>query len=299
MNEKNPTLCIVAGPNGSGKTSTTVQLLHNEWAENSLYINPDNIAQEQYGDWNSPVAVLKAAELATKMRYECLRKRQDFVFETVFSSDEKLAFVEEAKKAGLCDLVISTDESLEGQEKVLVVSDSVMEKLSYTKTPQPIMAVCHKKDNILKHYDRVLILDGVQDPGNLGTILRSALAFGFKQIVMSPDCVDLYNDKALRSTQGAVFHLDIVRDDLSHVIPELQKLGVRVIATSLHNASSIDDIKSTDKMAFVMGNEGNGVRDETIAMSDASLYIPIDTMESLNVGVAAGIVMYTFKEVSL
>ena len=99
MNEKNPTLCIVAGPNGSGKTSTTVQLLHNEWAENSLYINPDNIAQEQYGDWNSPVAVLKAAELATKMRYECLRKRQDFVFETVFSSDEKLAFVEEAKKA--------------------------------------------------------------------------------------------------------------------------------------------------------------------------------------------------------
>lgn len=69
MNEKNPTLCIVAGPNGSGKTSTTVQLLHNEWAENSLYINPDNIAQEQYGDWNSPVAVLKAAELATKMRY--------------------------------------------------------------------------------------------------------------------------------------------------------------------------------------------------------------------------------------
>ena len=66
----------------------------------AFYINPDNIAQEQYGDWNSPVAVLKAAELATKMRYECLRKRQDFVFETVFSSDEKLAFVEEAKKAG-------------------------------------------------------------------------------------------------------------------------------------------------------------------------------------------------------
>ena len=91
MNEKNPTLCIVAGPNGSGKTSTTVQLLHNEWAENSLYINPDNIAQEQYGDWNSPVAVLKAAELATKMRYESFpqtknlhllkkQKKQDFLF---------------------------------------------------------------------------------------------------------------------------------------------------------------------------------------------------------------------------
>ena len=118
MNEKNPTLCIVAGPNGSGKTSTTVQLLHNEWAENSLYINPDNIAQEQYGDWNSPVAVLKAAELATKMRYECLRKRQDFVFETVFSSDEKLAFVEEAKKAGIPVLAHCEDKNMVGHGEI-------------------------------------------------------------------------------------------------------------------------------------------------------------------------------------
>lgn len=94
MKEKRPTLCIVADPNGSGKTSTTVQLLHNEWAESSFYINPDNIAQEQFGDWNLPAAVLKAAELATKMRYECLENKQDFVFETVLSSDEKLRFVE-------------------------------------------------------------------------------------------------------------------------------------------------------------------------------------------------------------
>lgn len=98
MEEKRPTLCIVAGPNGSGKTSTTMQLLHYEWTENSLYINPDNIAQEQFGDWNSPDAVMKAAELATKMRYECLEKRIDFVFETVFSSDEKLDFVRKAKE---------------------------------------------------------------------------------------------------------------------------------------------------------------------------------------------------------
>lgn len=206
--------------------------------------------------------------------------------------------VEEAMKAHLCDLVITTDESRENEENVLVVSQSVMEKLSYTKTPQPIMAVCHKKDNIVKHYDRILILDGVQDPGNLGTILRSALAFGFKQIVLSNDCVDLYNDKALRSTQGALFHLDIVRDDLKKVIPELKEMGVKVIATSLHNASSIEDITPSSKMAFIMGNEGNGVREETINMSDQSLYIPIETMESLNVGVAAGIVMYTFKEIN-
>ena len=98
--ERRPTLCIVAGPNGSGKTTTTIQLLESEWSEDSLYINPDNIAQETFGDWNSPEAVLKAAHLATEKRYECLEKKMDFVFETVFSSDEKLEFVRKAKATG-------------------------------------------------------------------------------------------------------------------------------------------------------------------------------------------------------
>lgn len=100
MTEKKPTLCIVAGPNGSGKTSTTIQLLHYEWGDNSLYINPDNIAQEKFVDWNSADAVLKAAEYATKLRYKCLHEKSDFVFETVFSSEEKLEFVKKAKEAG-------------------------------------------------------------------------------------------------------------------------------------------------------------------------------------------------------
>ena len=95
-----PTLCVVAGPNGSGKTSTTVQLLANEWSEGSLYINPDNIAQERFGDWNSPEAVLKAARYATDLRYKCLNEKRDFVFETVFSSDEKLEFLRKAHESG-------------------------------------------------------------------------------------------------------------------------------------------------------------------------------------------------------
>ena len=100
MAERRPTLCVVAGPNGSGKTTTTVQLLNNEWAADSIYINPDNIAQKVYGDWNSHDAVLKAAEHATRLRYECLEKGKDFVFETVFSSQEKLEFIRKAKAAG-------------------------------------------------------------------------------------------------------------------------------------------------------------------------------------------------------
>jgi predicted ABC-type ATPase len=100
MTNRRPTLCVVAGPNGSGKTTTTIRLLNNEWAADSLYINPDNIAQEMFGDWNSPEAVLKAAEKATQMRYECLEQGRDFVFETVFSSPEKMEFLKKAKEAG-------------------------------------------------------------------------------------------------------------------------------------------------------------------------------------------------------
>lgn len=100
MNDRKPTLCIVAGPNGSGKTTTTIQLLNDEWTADSIYINPDNIAQETFGDWNSKESILKAAELATKLRYDCLQQGRNFVFETVFSSPEKLEFLQKAKDTG-------------------------------------------------------------------------------------------------------------------------------------------------------------------------------------------------------
>lgn len=100
MRELRPVLCVIAGPNGSGKTSTTVKLLANEWTADSVYINPDNIAQEMFGDWNSQESVLKAAKEATRLRYQCLEEKRNFVFETVFSSQEKLDFLRKAKDVG-------------------------------------------------------------------------------------------------------------------------------------------------------------------------------------------------------
>lgn len=98
--EKAPEMIVIAGPNGSGKTTITTQFLHHEWAEGTLYINPDIVAQEIFGDWNSKESVIKAAKYCEELREQCLRDRKSFVFETVFSSPDKIDFIIRAKAAG-------------------------------------------------------------------------------------------------------------------------------------------------------------------------------------------------------
>lgn len=100
MMSNKPKLIVIAGPNGSGKTSVTTQILKHEWVDGCVYINPDNIAQEQFGDWNSPEAVLKAAQFATEQRENCLKNGENFIFETVFSTIDKVNFLQKAKEAG-------------------------------------------------------------------------------------------------------------------------------------------------------------------------------------------------------
>ena len=95
-----PVLIVIAGPNGSGKTTITSQILHHEWLENSVYINPDQVAQERFGDWNSAEAVRQAAVYCADWREQCLVDRQSMIFETVFSADDKLDFIRRAKQAG-------------------------------------------------------------------------------------------------------------------------------------------------------------------------------------------------------
>ena len=100
MPENKPKLLVIAGPNGAGKTSITGQILKHEWVEDCVYINPDNIAQDELGDWNSPQAVMRAAQIATERRENCLRNGQSLLFETVFSANDKVDFLERAKEAG-------------------------------------------------------------------------------------------------------------------------------------------------------------------------------------------------------
>lgn len=209
---------------------------------------------------------------------------------------EGFHLVEEARKYHKVLKIITTlNETYD--EETIHVSDNVMNKLTFTKTPQPIMALCQKNNSnvICENGKRYLLLDRVQDPGNVGTIMRTALAFGYDQIIMSPDCVDLYNDKVIRSTQGALFQMSVCVMELNEAILKLHKQDVEVYGTCLQNASSIDTYQTKEKMAFVMGNEGQGVSQDILDLCDNLVYIPIQSIESLNVGVAAAITMYHFR----
>ena len=192
-------------------------------------------------------------------------KQKKYRDETGLFLIEGYHLVEEAKKAGCLKTVITT---LDGffEEETIYVSDSVMEKLAFTKSPQPIMGVCEKSvhTNDIVDGKRYILLDTLQDPGNIGTIMRTSLALGIDQVIMSKDCVDLYNDKVIRATQGALFKLPVCIMDLGDAIYALKEKGVSVYGTCLQNAASIDTYETKDKMAFVMGNEGNGVSKDII-----------------------------------
>lgn len=208
---------------------------------------------------------------------------------------ESMHLVEEAVRVHQADLIISTTPVDLGVEN-LIVSQEVMEKLAFTKTPQPIMARCRvQKNNELRLGKRYLLLDDLQDPGNIGTLVRTALAFGIDQVILSKQCVDLYNDKLLRAMQGAHFHISCIYRDLQEVIPLLKQNGVSVIGSALENAQPIDTLMKTDQMAFILGNEGNGMNKEVLSLCDDIAYIPISTIESLNVAVAGSIMMYHFR----
>lgn len=176
------------------------------------------------------------------------------------------------------------------------VADNVFQHITDTKTPQGIAAVVKIKDQTGHSTNSALLIDSVQDPGNVGTMIRTADAVGFDAVVIGNGSVDLYNEKVVRSTQGSLFHLPIFQTSLAEKIPSLQEEGFTVWATTLENASSYKDVPITEKVALLVGNEGNGVEQALIDLADYNVTIPIHgKAESLNVSVAAAILMYHLK----
>lgn len=199
----------------------------------------------------------------------------------------------EAYKAGCLETLILKD-SFEYNLDVntISVTENVLKYISELDTPQPMMGVCHKKE-ISNAKGNIIILDNVQDPGNLGTIIRSAVAFNFDTIVLSNDSVDVYNSKVVRASQGLLFNVNIQIGDLTEIIPELKKDGYQIYGTKVTNGNDVKSIAKNSLFAIIMGNEGNGMSDTVSELCDSFVYINMnDKCESLNVGVAASILMY-------
>lgn len=202
--------------------------------------------------------------------------------------------VNEAKK--YLDLVLITNEKdlISGVENILV-NEEIIKKLSFTTTPQNIIGVCHYFEDDRVVGDKVLILDNLQDPGNIGTLIRSSLGFNMSSVILSNDSVDIYNDKLIRSTQGAIFQINVVCCDIKVVIDELKKKGIKVYGTSLSNGKPLGKFEKVEKYAIVLGNEGNGVREEILKMCDDNIFIEMDRrLESLNVAISGAIIMHYF-----
>lgn len=178
----------------------------------------------------------------------------------------------------------------------ICVSEKIFLSLTNVVNPQGILAVVEKNSNsneIDYNYDLFLILDGLQDPGNMGTILRTADSINLKQIIVSKGSADVYNPKVVRSTMGAIFRIKVIEsDDLSKTIKEMKKHKIKVVATSLQTDKSIYDI-SYEKTAIVIGNEANGVSEMVFETVDEKVKIPMaGKTESLNASVATAIVLY-------
>lgn len=199
----------------------------------------------------------------------------------------------EAKNAGcLIEVIKCEDYEMDFDVDTTLVTYDVIKKLSNTLNPQKVIGVCKKLED-KKIGNKVLLLEDIQDPGNLGTIIRSSVAFGVDTVVLSNNTVDLYNDKVLRSSEGMIFHIDIVKRDVYELVQELHNEGYKVYGTKVDGGTDLKNVTVSDKCVIVMGNEGNGVSTKLLDMCDEYIYITMNKeCESLNVGVATSIILY-------
>lgn len=180
---------------------------------------------------------------------------------------------------------------------ITIVTDEIVQLLAETKTSQAIFGVATLQyDKTIHPTGKYILLDALQDPGNVGTIIRTADAAGYSGVIVGNDTVDIYNAKTVRSMQGSQFHIPILKMPLETAIQQMQQKDYTVYATALDkNAQSLLTIPPTQSIGIVVGNEGNGVSATILNAVNQTVYIPMPGQaESLNVSVAAGIVMYHF-----
>jgi TrmH family RNA methyltransferase len=225
----------------------------------------------------------------------------EFVIEGIKIIDEATLENAKIKMVVVCDGCLNSDpirtELLYkiAKEKVVYVSENIFKNLTDVTNPQGILAVVQKNKNPEIDYSKelFLILDNIQDPGNMGTILRTADSIGLTQIIVPKGNADPYNPKVVRSTMGAIFRVNVIEVlNLAEAVKIMKKQGIKIYASDLDGAVSIYDV-NYKKSAIVIGNEGNGVSQEILKLADKRIKIPMPgKTESLNAAVATGIILY-------
>ncbi|WP_017726646.1 TrmH family RNA methyltransferase [Halalkalibacterium ligniniphilum] len=184
------------------------------------------------------------------------------------------------------------------EQDLVLVSDKVMNELSETQTPQGIVAICVMPDepSYQDLQGQFLCIDEVQDPGNVGTMIRTADAAGISAVILGEGSADLFNSKVVRASQGSLFHIPVIKGDLHSWVDRFKEAKIPVFGTALEGGSSYTAIESQPQFALLVGNEGDGVNKELLEKADQNLYVPIyGQAESLNVAVAAGILLYYLR----
>ncbi len=218
---------------------------------------------------------------------------------------EGVRLCEEALKAGLSIIhAFVTETALQKYPDTVdklgevcepdIITDDLGSYISDTKSPQGIFISVQKLDKTEKkckiYNGRYILLDGLQDTGNIGTIIRTCDALGMDGVILSPDCADVYSPKIVRGAMGSLFRLPVIISELPPFISDMKANGSAVYAAVLDkNAESIDNVRFSQNCAVIVGNEGNGVSQEVIEAAGKSIYIPIENAESLNAAIAAAI----------
>ena len=204
--------------------------------------------------------------------------------------------VEEASKCGVLESIIVGEENkYDFNVPVEILSCKDIKSISLLNSVPNIMGVVRLKvDNVIKG-KKIIILDDVQDPGNVGTIIRSALAFNVDTVVLSEGSVSLYNDKMIRSSEGTIFKMNVVRMNTELAIEKIKSNGIKVYYADMAGKEELDSLE-LDSYALVLGSEGQGISDKVKRLADSSISVPINNdCESLNVACCGAIIMYKFR----
>ena len=213
-----------------------------------------------------------------------------------YSKDQKLFKIEGfhalemAKESGCLEHVFTTKEIKNLDVIQYVVSKDIMESISSAKSPQGVICVCKYLQEKPITSAKVLLLDNVSDPGNLGTLLRTALAFGYNDVILKGGCSQ-YNEKVLQSTQGAIFSLNILNDFDINTLK-----GYEIIATEIKGSVDLSTLGKINKHILVLGNEAHGVSEDILKIANKRVRIDIKNIESLNVAIAGAIAMYELSK---